>query len=281
MKIEQPNVYYNKQRKHWVCDLRYHGHGRKAFHTKELAVTEAQKFFGGLIEHGTRNHNQVDLPLDVITDVKRSMQLISPLGLSIFEVCKSYVDLVNQNKSAVAVKVFDAGEAWIKTKKLEPITTGTVINHQGRLNAFYRKYGNRLIHEITPEEMHEYIFGLPFKTESKKDYRKTLREFFQWCIYPKKYIKVNPCAFVKFGRRILKPATILNLKEAEKMFKAALNADQDIKTMCSCACLPGCGQRLKRNRFIENRSDQSRLQSIRARQSTIGLYRLKMGYLSF
>jgi integrase len=229
MKIEQPNVYWNEQRKHWVCDLRYHGHGRRSYPTKELALTEARKFFSGLLEHGTKNHGHVDLPLDVIIDVKRGLPLIEPLGLSIYEVCKLYSESVAKQKAKANVKIQDASEEWLKAKSLEHVTKSTITNHRGRIRAFNEKFGHRVVDQLKPEDVHGFIYSLPFAMETQRDYRKTLREFFEWCIYPKNFITMNPCNFVKFPRRITTPAKILNLDQAKRLFEGALEADQDIK----------------------------------------------------
>jgi integrase len=165
------------------------------------------------------------LPPDVAIDARRGYDLLHPFGATVFKACEFYADHLKRNEKRITVQ--NAVDQWLLYKDTDTIKGATYTNYKTRTTKLKDKFGSILINELDHAAIHKFLHGMKLAKITKKDHCDTYDEFFEWCIFPNKWITENPCRGIDFNLKD-KEVAIFEVKEAERIFKAAQKADKDI-----------------------------------------------------
>jgi site-specific recombinase XerD len=224
MRIEIPKVRFNKSRKKWYVDLRYHGGKRETCRTKEQAQAKAKKAFNDLVKHG---ENRIQLPVETLTDVKRGLELLKPFNASIFKAVEHYVEHLKQ-RHVGSVTLAKALDDWLIVKEGQELSKAHLINIRSRIKRLKSDHGSRALFEIDHPTMYNWLKAQKLANTSKNDFNSCYTEFFEWCIYEKAWLQVNPCKKIEF-KVIEKEVPIFDVEEARELWNAAKESDPDIR----------------------------------------------------
>ena len=235
MKRKIPNVFETEEHgsRCWIMDGRYHVYKqpngkiekgkRERFATQAEAQGRAEVIFHEVFHPEVKIEN---VSPELILDAKRGHELLEPLGGTIYKACEHYVEILKKNEKSI-VLLNKATSEWLKKKKIEPISPDTYRNYDSRIEKLNDEFGARSLIEVDHLEMHKFLHSLKLAKITKADHCATYWEFFEWCIYPKKWIAENPCRGIDFNIKDHE-VQIFEVEEAERIFKAAKKADKDI-----------------------------------------------------
>jgi len=235
MKRKLPNVFSTPERglKVWICDARYHlvkqedgtfQYGKKErFKTEELARGRADEIYNAAFQSELKIER---LPQDVLIEAKRGLDLLRPLDGNLFDACQRYAEYLKARKDNVTT-LQKAVTDWITYKDKQKLTKSTMSGYKTPTDALVRKHGEKLLIDVEHDTVYGWLHGLTSSNANKAAYCGALNQFFEWCIFPKKWIKENPCKGIEFKSDYKEPQ-IFSVDEARTLFTAAKKSDPDI-----------------------------------------------------
>jgi len=266
MKRKIPHVFETTMHgtKCWVMDGRYHGEKREYFPTKAEAQGRAETLFNKIFNPDLKIET---LPPDVMFDAKRGLDLLKPYGGNLLKACEFYAEHLNRQAKPLPT-IQEASEKWKLYKAKEKISEETLRGHKYRLKKFCELHGKTRVDQFTHTIAHSWLHDLDGSTWTKLDYRKTLLEFFEWCIFPQHWISSNPIRRVKFRIGEIE-VSIFSVQEAMKVYHTACASDPDIKrfvTVCMFAGLRPEAEAMKLKREDIRETGDIRVQSSKTSQ---------------
>jgi integrase len=159
------------------------------------------------------------LSQDVKMDAAKAHAILAPYNVSLWDAASYYKKHVLAYKSAPTVR--DIIEKMIAEKKLKNRSDATVRDLKSRLeNTFAEDFGDRRLHEITKEEVEEWLNDEEWTPRSRINYHTKISQLYN-------YARKNQWADENVTKRIDRPSAvdsdpeIFTVEQAEMLLQKA------------------------------------------------------------
>jgi len=235
----------------WTVEGRAVGKGRWSYRSEEEALKGLRKMMNEVYGDAT---GFKELTYNESLDARRAISMMEGTGKSVIDACAFYKAHLNGVEVACplvkdVVGKIDKSDSknwvvkggWLEHKHLEKISRETLAGHDYRLQRFLEKAGEIRVRDIDHSFIHGWLHGLKVTAWTRIDYRKTLLEFFEWCLFPNSWINVNPVKRVELnadwreigGREV----PIFTINQSERVLGALAGLSDDGMRRYVIACL--------------------------------------------
>lgn len=136
------------------------------------------------------------------------------------EVAQQWLAAREKHGVQASILVSAASERYLLARASEGIAKATLSHAKGDMARFTASFGTRLLGEIRPEEIRQWLAQLPFAEVTKRNHYKRVNAFFTWARL-EGLATSNPCESIKSPARESEDVTVLTVSDAEKLFTTA------------------------------------------------------------
>jgi len=119
-----------------------------------------------------------------------------------------------------SITVGDAARRYLAARKSEGIAKATLSHAAKDMSRFTARFGDRLLADLRPEEIRQWLGTLPFSDITKRNHYKRVSAFFSWGRM-EGLAASNPCESIKSPARESEDVTVLSVDDTEKLFATA------------------------------------------------------------
>lgn len=139
----------------------------------------------------------------VIDDAVWARRELEPYGVSLRAVVSEY--LARRRDAASSAKIADVIPDFLETKERANRSARYLGDLRAKLNRFAETYGERLLSEMTPANLDQWLEGLAVAPVTRNGFRRVLVVFFEWS-RKKGLCKQNPAKLAEMatekGKRV-------------------------------------------------------------------------------
>jgi integrase len=226
---------YKHSKKHkFILDLRAYGKGRMFFKTRAEANAECMRQKTLLERH---SREAVGLSQRAMSEVIAARHKLAEYGKTISEAVTFFVDHLERVRRC-RITVAQLAEEVQQAKRKD----GRSAKYIGMLRLYFKRFsqdfGNRLIADITVEELDNWLRDLPGSPKTRADYRANIGVLFSHAAQ-RRMIDFNPVAFTARPKLIDRPPEIFTVAELTALLQAARAREPSVLPMLAIGAFAG------------------------------------------
>lgn len=204
-------------RRYWCVTFPKLGPGRNRRFFKDHA--EANTYFD-LKKIENKNHGAAAMALSesARAEYLECSQLLRPFGATLREAVAFYLPHVQARTQSCKLQALV--ERLLKEKELSGKSPRYLKDLKLRLGAFAASFPERLVAEVTRDDVEQWLIGLGLSPTSRNNYRRVLVVLFNFA-RSHNLCAANPAEHVGVAKVVDKPPGILTPAEAASLLKAA------------------------------------------------------------
>ena len=218
----------------FILDLRAYDKGRLFFKTKAEADAECLRQRTLLERH---SREAVGLSQRAMSEVIAARDKLAEYGKTLSEAVEFYVDHLERVRRC-KITVAQLAEEVLEVKRKD----GRSEKYIGMLRLYFKRFsqdfGNRLIADITVEELDTWLRDLPGSPKTRADYRANIGVLFSHAAQ-RRMIDFNPVAFTAKPKLIDQPPQIFGVDELRSLLEAANRVARDVLPMLAIGAFAG------------------------------------------
>jgi integrase len=218
----------------FMVDLRAYGKGRKFFRFRSEAEAEARRQKTLLELH---SREAVGLSQRAMSEIIASRAKLAEYGKTLSDAVEFYVDHLERVRRC-KITVAQLADEVLEAKRAD----GRAAKYIGMLRLYFKRFrqdfGNRLIADITVEELDNWLRALPGSPKTRADYRANIGVLFSHATQ-RRMIDFNPITFTAKPKLIDSPPEIFNVDELRALLAAATRIANDVVPMLAIGAFTG------------------------------------------
>jgi integrase len=236
--MKKPKLAVQRYRHHpkfkFVLDLRAFGKGRKFFKTRSDADSEAkrQKI---LLEIHSRE--AVGLQPREMSEIISARNKLAEYGKTVYEAAEFFIQHLERVRRC-KITVAQLADEVLEVKRKDGRSAKYIDMLRLYFKRFSQDFGNRLIADITVEELDNWLRDLPGSPKTRADYRANIGVLFSHAAQ-RRMIDFNPVAFTAKPKLIDKPPEIFPVDELRSLLEAAQRTERTVVPMLAIGAFAG------------------------------------------
>src|SRR5215475_13835238 len=226
---------YNHHPKYkFVLDLRAFGRGRKFFKTRVEADAERMRQKTALERHG---REAIGLPQHELSDFIRARKTLAEYGKTITDATAFFVDHLERVRRC-KVTVQQLTDEVIDAKRRDGMSAAYLADLKKRLGHFSRDFGNRIVADLTVEEIDNWLRNLQLSPKSRANYRANVGVLFSYAVR-RRMLDSNPVLHTAKPKLPVNPPEIFKVDELRALLGAAQKTASDVLPMLAIGAFAG------------------------------------------
>ncbi|HJY53662.1 MAG TPA: hypothetical protein VKD89_06530 [Candidatus Udaeobacter sp.] len=226
---------YKHSRTHkFYINLRAFGKGRKFFKTRAEAEAEAMRQRTLLERH---SREAVGLSQREMSEVIAGRDKLAEYGKTLCDAVEFYVDHLERVRRC-KITVAQLAEEVLEAKRKD----GRSAKYIGMLRLYFKRFcqdfGNRLIADITVEELDTWLRDLPGSPKTRADYRANIGVLFSSAAQ-RRILDFNPVSFTAKPKLIDKAPEIFKVEELRALLETATQRAPDVLPILAIGAFAG------------------------------------------
>jgi integrase len=218
----------------FVLDLRPFGQGRKFFRSRDEAKAERLRVLNTLKKHG---RDALELSGRDISDFVTAKRQLAEYGKTITDAANFLVDH-QQRIRRCKITISQLADEVLETKRKDGRSRKYVEMLRLYFKRFCRDFGDRLIADITVEELDNWLRDLPVAPLTRADYRRNIGVLFSHAAQ-RRIIDSNPVGFTAKPKVIDTPPEIFTVDELCKLLESAQRQQPEVLPMLAIGAFAG------------------------------------------
>jgi integrase len=226
---------YRHSKKHkFILDLRAYGKGRMFFKTRAEADAECMRQ-KTLLERYSRE--AVGLSQRAMSEVIAARDKLAEYGKTLREAADFFIDHLERVRRC-KITVAQLADEVLAAKRADGRSAKYIDMLRLYFKRFRQDFGNRLIADITVEELDNWLRALPGSPKTRADYRANIGVLFS-CAAQRRMIDFNPIAFTAKPKLIDRPPEIFAVDELRALLQGAQRTEPTVVPMLSIGAFAG------------------------------------------
>src|SRR5215813_9291322 len=226
---------YRHSKNHkFIVDLRAFGKGRKFFKTRVEAEAEAMRQKTLLERH---SREAVGLSQREMSEVIAARSKLAEYGKKLSDAVTFFVDHLERVRRC-KITVAQLAKEVLETKYKD----GRSVKYIAMLRLYFKRFcqdfGNRLIADITVEELDNWLRDLPGSPKTRADYRSNIGVLFSHAAQ-RRMIEFNPVAFTAKPKLVDAPPEIFTVDQLRALLESAQRTQPDVLPMLAIGAFAG------------------------------------------
>jgi integrase len=218
----------------FVLDLRAFGKGRKFFKSRAEADAEAKRQRTLLEIH---SREAVGLQAGEMSEIITARNKLSGFGKSIREAAEFFIDHLERVRRC-KITVAQLADEVLQAKRRDGLSVKYLDMLRLYFKRFRQDFGERLIADITVEELDTWLRDLPGSPKTRADYRSNIGVLFSFAAQ-RRMIDFNPVAFTAKPKLIDRPPDIFSVDELSALLQAAQREEPSVVPMLAIGAFAG------------------------------------------
>jgi integrase len=218
----------------FILDLRAFGKGRQFFNTRAEADAECLRQKTLLERH---SREAVGLSQRVMSEVIAARDKLAEYGKTLRDAVEFYVDHLERVRRC-KISVAQLAEEVLEAKRKDGRSAKYIYMLRLYFKRFCQDFGNRLIADITVEEVDTWLRDLPGSPKTRADYRANIGVLFSHAAQ-RRIIDFNPVAFTAKPKLIDRPPEIFAVDELRALLEAAQRTEPSVVPMLAIGAFAG------------------------------------------
>src|SRR5215471_10435072 len=218
----------------FILDLRAYDKGRLFFKTKAEADAECLRQRTLLERH---SREAVGLSQRAMSEVIAARDKLAEYGKTLSEAVEFYVDHLERVRRC-KITVAQLADEVLETKRKDGRSTKYTDMLRLYFKRFRQDFGDRLIADITVEELDTWLRDLPGSPKTRADYRSNSGILFSYAAQ-RRMIDFNPIAFTAKPKLIDKAPEIFTVDELRALLETARQQAPDVLPMLAIGAFAG------------------------------------------
>jgi len=218
----------------FVVDLRAFKKGRKFFKTRADAEAEALRQRTLLERH---SRALIGLSQREMSEVITARATLAEYGKTLNDAVGFYVDHLERVRRC-KVTVAQLADEVIEAKRKDGRSAKYIYMLGFYFKGFSQDFGNRLISDISVEELDNWLRGLPGSPKTRADYRANISVLFGYAAQ-RRMIDSNPVSHTARPKLIDKAPEIFTVDELRSLLEAAARTAPDVVPMLAIGAFAG------------------------------------------
>jgi integrase len=236
--VRKPTIQVRPYRHHskhkFLVDLRAFGKGRKFFKTRVHAEAEALRQRTLLERH---SRDLVGMSQREMSEVIAARNKLAEYGKTLSDAATFLVDHLERVRRC-KITVAQLAEEVLEAKRKDGLSEKYLKMLRLYFKSFSQNFGNRLIADITIEELDAWLRHLPFAPKTRADYRTNIGVLFSYAA-KRRMIDHNPVAFTARPKLIDKAPEIFKVDELRALLETAAASQPDVLPMLAVGAFAG------------------------------------------
>jgi integrase len=226
---------YKHSKKHkFILDLRAYGKGRMFFKTRAEADAECMRQKTLLERH---SREAVGLSQRAMSEVITARDKLAEFGKTITDAVTFFVDHLERVRRC-KITVAQLADEVLEMKRKDGRSAKYIDMLRLYFKRFSQDFGDRLIADITVEELDNWLRDLPGSPKTRADYRANIGVLFSHAAQ-RRMIDFNPVAFTAKPKLIDRPPEIFAVDELSALLKAAQRKELSVLPMLAVGAFAG------------------------------------------
>lgn len=136
------------------------------------------------------------------------------------QVAQQWLAVRDKHGVQASILVSEASERYLSARATEGIAKATLAHAKGDMARFTASFGTKLLGDIKPDEIRQWLASLPFADVTKRNHYKRVNAFFTWARI-EGLAASNPCDSVKSPARESDEVSVLSVADIKKLFATA------------------------------------------------------------
>jgi integrase len=224
---------HSKTHKFYI-NLRPFGNGRKFFRTRAEAEAERLRQLTALERHGRA---AVGLSQREMSEIITARSKLAEYGKTLSDAAEFYIDHLERVRRC-KITVAQLADEVLEVKRKD----GRSVKYIGMLGFYFKRFrqdfGERLIADVTVEELDTWLRDLPGSPKTRADYRANIGVLFSHAAQ-RRMIDSNPIAFTAKPKLIDKAPEIFTVTELRELLETAAQKAPDVLPMLAIGAFAG------------------------------------------
>ena len=218
----------------FILDLRPWGKGRIFFKTRSDADAEARRQRTLLEIH---SREAVGLQQREMSEIIGARKKLTEYGKTIRDAADFLFDHL-EGVRRYRITVAQLADEVLEAKRRDGRSAKYIAMLRLYFKRFSQDFGNRLIADITVEELDTWLRDLPGSPKTRADYRANIGVLFSYAAQ-RRMIDFNPVAFTAKPKLIDNPPEIFKVDELRALLEAATRIAPDVLPMLAIGAFAG------------------------------------------
>ena len=218
----------------FVLDLRPFGQGRKFFRSRDEAKAERLRVLNTLKKHGRQ---ALELSEREISDFVTAKRQLAQYGKTITDAANFLVDHQERIRRC-KITISQLADEVLETKRKDGRSAKYIDMLRLYFKRFCRDFGNRLIADITVEELDNWFRDLPVSPKTRADYRSNIGVLFSYAAQHR-MIQFNPVTFTAKPKLVDAPPEIFTVDQLRGLLEAAQKTEPEVLPMLAIGAFTG------------------------------------------
>jgi integrase len=226
---------YKHSKKHkFILDLRAYGKGRMFFKTRADADAECTRQKTLLERH---SREAVGLSQRAMSEVIAARDKLAEYGKTISDAVTFFVDHLERVRRC-KITVAQLADEVLEVKRKDGRSAKYIDMLRLYFKRFRQEFGERLIADITVEELDTWLRDLPGSPKTRADYRANIGVLFSHAAQ-RRMIDFNPVAFTARPKLIDRPPEIFTVDDLTTLLQAAEGSEPSVLPMLAIGAFAG------------------------------------------
>jgi integrase len=226
--------YRHSKTQRFILDLRAYSKGRMFFKTRAEADAECLRQKTLLERH---SREAVGLSQRAMSEVIAARNKLAEYGKTLSDAVGFYVDHLERVRRC-KITVAQLAEEVLDAKRRDGRSAKYIDMLRLYFKRFCQDFANRLIADITVEELDTWLRDLPGSPKTRADYRANIGVLFSYAAQ-RRMIDFNPVAFTAKPKLIDRPPEIFKVDELRALLEAATRTAPDVLPMLVIGAFAG------------------------------------------
>src|SRR6516165_6949975 len=218
----------------FVLDLRAFGKGRKFFKTRDEAKAERLRVLNTIKKHG---REALELSGRDISDFVTAKRQLAQYGKTITDAANFLVDHLERVRRC-RITVAQLADEVLEAKRKDGRSAKYIDMLRLYFKRFRQDFCERLIADITVEELDTWLRDLPGSPKTRADYRANIGVLFSYAAQ-RRMIDFNPISFTAKPKLIDKAPEIFAVDELRALLQTAERQAPDVLPMLAIGAFAG------------------------------------------
>jgi len=226
--------YSHSETHRFVLDLRPFGQGRKFFRSRDEAKAERLRVLNMLKRNG---REALDLSERDISDFVNAKRRLAEYGKTIADAADFLVDHQERIRRC-KITVAQLANEVLDAKRKDGRSAKYISMLRLYFKRFCQDFGNRLIADVTVEELDNWLRDLPGSPKTRADYRSNIGVLFSHAAH-RRMIEFNPVTFTAKPKLVDAPPEIFTVDQLRTLLESAQRTQPDVLPMLAIGAFAG------------------------------------------